>query len=169
MARKTNAEMSGVSPEEFEKDMMEIACRLVAFREFHAVQQTEFYRNVGLPASTASHYERGYSYPSLGYARMLHKRLGLSLDYLYEGKTGALTQDIARFVTKRLPVLIEMFKDRVEHERRVNERKGLGHATNQILNNAREKQRMREMYAAAKGAQKDAAIVAAKQKKSQKK
>jgi hypothetical protein len=155
--RRDARDILGMTDEQAEDDRMMIACRLTAFRlaATNGMNQTQFYNNCGLPVSAGSHYERGYALPSREYARVLYRKYAMSLDYLFEGKMSALPGDVAKDVAKRLPMCIADFKDKMEMERRANQRAGLGFVSNQRLQNEKEKKRNSKLYADLKRARED--------------
>jgi transcriptional regulator with XRE-family HTH domain len=74
----------------------EMAKRLKRLRDVYGPSQIEFCRRFGFTASQWSNYESGTK-PSLAAATQLVRRIdGLSLDWIYFGRTGGLTIEVAR-------------------------------------------------------------------------
>ena len=150
--RPKTRDVLGMTPEQEEIYRTDVGARLAAFRETMDMNQTEFYGNAGLPPNAGSHYERGYSLPSMQYALALCFKTGMSLDYLFNDRLSSLSKERAELVAKRLPLVKADLKDRLDCERRKNEREGRGYVSDQRLKNEKESQRTKNNYNAMKKA-----------------
>lgn len=77
-------------------DEKQIGARLKAFRSHLGLTQTETARLIGISPERWNNWERGERRISLGIARQLHERYGLSLDFIYLGRLEALPQTLIK-------------------------------------------------------------------------
>ncbi len=74
----------------------DIGERLRFVREFFGLSQAEMARKAGVSLGTYNNWETGLARLSLDGGRRLKRELQLSLDFLYEGETDALSAILTR-------------------------------------------------------------------------
>lgn len=79
--------------------------RLIAFRYATGMTSSAFYGAAGIPIKAASHWENYRNIAAVDWALDLQEAHGVSLDFLYAGKTAGLQSHLAADVLKNLRAL----------------------------------------------------------------
>jgi transcriptional regulator with XRE-family HTH domain len=79
-----------------------IGGRIEAARSFLGKTQTEFAQGISATQSACSGWETGDRPPGVRTANKLCDAYGLTLDYIFRGDTGGMTQRMSTFVTEYL-------------------------------------------------------------------
>lgn len=76
----------------------EIGFRLMAIRESYEMDGTQFPESAGIPSGSYNHWERGRHNISVKNAIKIAERYDVSLDYIYRGKYGILSDERRKLI-----------------------------------------------------------------------